>query len=189
MAGKRSAPIAPATHVALLRGVNIGRAKRIAMADLRALIEELGYGGVRTLLNSGNAVFSAPGVSPAEAAERIEGAIQRTAGFSARTIVLEVPELAAILAADLLGDVAGDRSRLFVAVLAHPADRARLEPFLARNWAPEALDLGARVAYMVAGPAFLESPVVTAVHGALKDAVTTRTWATMVKLLDLARGR
>ncbi|HSD71146.1 MAG TPA: DUF1697 domain-containing protein, partial [Thermoanaerobaculia bacterium] len=41
-------------HVALIRGINVGRAKRVAMADLRALVGDLGYGDVRTLLNSGN---------------------------------------------------------------------------------------------------------------------------------------
>ena len=46
--------------VALFRGVNVGRAKRIAVAELRALLESLGYGGVRTLQNRGNAVFDAP---------------------------------------------------------------------------------------------------------------------------------
>ena len=45
-------------QIALLRGVNVGRAKRIAMADLRQLIGKLGYTDVRTLLNSGNIVFS-----------------------------------------------------------------------------------------------------------------------------------
>jgi uncharacterized protein (DUF1697 family) len=46
-------------YIALLRGVNVGRAKRIAMADLRKLVEDLGYTGVRSLLNSGNIVFDA----------------------------------------------------------------------------------------------------------------------------------
>jgi uncharacterized protein (DUF1697 family) len=47
--------------VALLRGVNnIGAANRVAMADLRALVEDLGFRDVRTLLNSGNVVFSTP---------------------------------------------------------------------------------------------------------------------------------
>lgn len=40
--------------VALIRGINVGKAKRVAMADLRALVEGLGYSNVRTLLNSGN---------------------------------------------------------------------------------------------------------------------------------------
>lgn len=45
--------------VALLRGVNVGKAKRVPMAELRALLAGLGHTGVATLLNSGNAVFSA----------------------------------------------------------------------------------------------------------------------------------
>jgi len=47
-------------HVALIRGINVGRAKRVAMAELREAVAALGYGGVRTLLNSGNVVFTAP---------------------------------------------------------------------------------------------------------------------------------
>jgi hypothetical protein len=39
--------------IALLRGINVGRAKRIAMADLRGLFVDLGHKNVRTLLNSG----------------------------------------------------------------------------------------------------------------------------------------
>ena len=45
-------------YVALFRGINVGKAKRIAMADLRALLGKLGYTDVQTLLNSGNAVFT-----------------------------------------------------------------------------------------------------------------------------------
>ena len=52
-------------HIALLRGINVGTAKRIAMAELRAAMESLGYGNVKTLLNSGNAVFDAPAGTPA----------------------------------------------------------------------------------------------------------------------------
>ena len=48
----------PATHIALLRGINVGNAKRIAMADLKAVVESLGGTGVKTLLNSGNVVFT-----------------------------------------------------------------------------------------------------------------------------------
>ena len=64
-------------HVALLRGINVGRAKRVAMAELRALIEGLGYGDVRTLLNSGNVVFSASAATAGNAASRIEEALAK----------------------------------------------------------------------------------------------------------------
>lgn len=43
-------------QVALISGINVGRAKRVAMSELRALVEGLGYRNVRTLLNSGNVV-------------------------------------------------------------------------------------------------------------------------------------
>ncbi len=49
------------TWVALLRGINLGRNKRVAMADLRALLESLGYGQVPTHLQSGNALFATTG--------------------------------------------------------------------------------------------------------------------------------
>ncbi|MDQ6931759.1 MAG: DUF1697 domain-containing protein [Candidatus Eremiobacteraeota bacterium] len=40
-------------QIALIRGITVGRAKRVGMADLRLLFEALGYRGVQTLLNSG----------------------------------------------------------------------------------------------------------------------------------------
>ena len=45
-------------YVALFRGINVGKAKRVAMGDLRALLDKLGYTDIATLLNSGNAVFT-----------------------------------------------------------------------------------------------------------------------------------
>ena len=47
------------TYAALLRGINVGGAKKVPMAELRTLMEGLGYGDVRTYLQSGNAVFTA----------------------------------------------------------------------------------------------------------------------------------
>jgi uncharacterized protein (DUF1697 family) len=74
----------PARHVALLRGINVGKAKRIAMADLRRVVGELGYGHVETLLNSGNVLFAAGGESPATSAARIEEAVATRLGVRSR---------------------------------------------------------------------------------------------------------
>jgi len=72
----------PANHVALLRGINVGTAKRVAMEDLRALMGGLGYGDVRTLLNSGNVVFSANGRS-GDPSRRIGAEIESMPGMRA----------------------------------------------------------------------------------------------------------
>jgi len=69
----------PATHVALIRGINVGKAKRVAMADLRALLEKLGYGDVRTLLNSGNIVYTVPAKLRGDSAARIQKACASSA--------------------------------------------------------------------------------------------------------------
>jgi uncharacterized protein (DUF1697 family) len=175
-------------QVALLRGINVGRAKRVAMADLRALVAELGYADVRTLLNSGNVVYAAPGVAPDDAAARIEAAIRARLGITSRVTVLTAADVAAAVAGNPLGEVADNPSRLFVAVLRDPADRAGLEPLAERDWGREVLALGERVAYLWCPDGSMGSQLPEAVGRALGDAVTTRNWATLTKLHALAGG-
>jgi uncharacterized protein (DUF1697 family) len=66
------------------------------MALLRAVVEDLGSGEVRTLLNSGNVVFTARGIKPQEAAARMEDALSARIGVSARIIVLTAAEICCI---------------------------------------------------------------------------------------------
>ncbi len=61
-----------ATHAALLRGTNVGRAKRLAMPDLKALFEQLGSRDVRTLLNSGNVAFTTGRIAAVKLADAIQ---------------------------------------------------------------------------------------------------------------------
>jgi uncharacterized protein (DUF1697 family) len=152
------------------------------MADLRALVEGLGYSDVRTLLNSGNIVFTTPRAAPGDAAVRIEKAIATQLGVSARVTVLTAAELNAAVAGNPLLEVADDPSRLLVGVLADPADRRRLEPLAEQDWAPESLAIAGRVAYIWCAGGILESRLLVAVGRALKDGVTTRNWATVTKL-------
>jgi uncharacterized protein (DUF1697 family) len=175
--------------VALLRGINVGRAKRVAMADLRALVEGLGYKDVRTLLNSGNVVFTAPRAAPRDAAARIEKALATGLGVSSRVTVLSAADVAAAVTECPLLEAAADPSRLLVAFLRDPADRAKVEPLLKQNWAPEALAVGRRVAYLWCPDGMLDGRLAEAVGRALGDGVTTRNWATVQKLHALAEGR
>jgi uncharacterized protein (DUF1697 family) len=175
-------------HVALIRGINVGRAKRVAMADLRALVEKLGYGDVRTLLNSGNVVFTVPSSDRRNLARRIEDAMTARLGLSARVTVLTAEELAAVVAENTLGGIADDPSRLLVTVLTDPTDRKTLLPLARKDWSPEALGIGTRVAYVWCPKSMLESPLFAAVTRLLGDAATTRNWATITKLHALAQS-
>src|SRR5690242_18945490 len=105
-------------YIALLRGVNVGRAKRIAIASLRKLIADLGYDHVRSLLNSGNVVFTGPIRPHDEVAAAIEEALVLKLGVAARTIVLDCGQLNAILSSNPLLELATDHARLLTFILA-----------------------------------------------------------------------
>jgi uncharacterized protein (DUF1697 family) len=177
------------TLVALIRGINVGRAKRVAMADLRALVEDLGYADARTLLNSGNIVFTAPGATASDAAARIETALVSRLGLSARVTVLSNAELANVVRENPFLKVADNPSRLQVAFLTSTADRSRLGPLTKQDWGPEKLAVGARVAYLWCPDGIADSPLWEAVGKSLGDAVTTRTWTTVTKLHALSEAR
>lgn len=179
---KRADASAAPRAVALLRGVNVGRAKRVAMADLRALVEGLGYGDVRTLLNSGNVVFSVPAKARGDHAARIEAALAAELGVSSRVLVASAAEVAAVVAGDPLGAAAGDPSRYVVTFVHDPADLAKVSALAARDWAPDALRVGGRVVYTWCERGLLQSPAMDAVGKALGGGATSRNWATVLKL-------
>jgi uncharacterized protein (DUF1697 family) len=128
-------------------------------------------------------------VPPAAAAARIEEALAARLGVSARVVALTAEELAVAVADNPLSAVADNPSRLLVAVPADPEGRTRLELLLSRDWAPEALALGARVAYLWCPDGVIASRVSEAVGRLLGEAVTSRNWTTMTKLQALARDR
>ena len=175
-------------HVALIRGINVGKAKRVAMADLRALLVELGYGEPRTLLNSGNVVFEAGRESSRKVAARVEEGMAGRLEVAARATVLTAADFATVVEENPLGGVADNPSRLLVAFLREPKDRVRLQPLARQAWKPEALGLGSRAAYLWCPAGMLESPLAEAVGRVLGEATTTRNWATVTKIRALLQG-
>jgi uncharacterized protein (DUF1697 family) len=83
-----------ATHVALLRGINVGRNNRIAMADLRTAVGELGYDAVSTYIQSGNVLFSTPQTDTAAIARAISAKIHSAFCMNIDVVVLSSQELA-----------------------------------------------------------------------------------------------
>jgi uncharacterized protein (DUF1697 family) len=89
-----------ATHVALLRGINVGRNNRIAMTDLRAAIAELGYEEVSTYIQSGNVLFSTPRTDTTAIAASIGEKIHRHFSMTIDVVVLSGQELAQVVSAN-----------------------------------------------------------------------------------------
>jgi len=175
------------THVALLRGINVGKAKRIAMADLRKAVEGLGYSDVRTLLNSGNVVFTA-GAAKSDHGARIEQAIVAKLGVSSLVTVITAAELDTIIRENPLMQHTGEPSRFLVMVLRDPAAKKLVAPLAKQKWSPDALELGRRVIYVWCAQGLLDSKPAQAAMKLLGDRQTARNWATMMKLRAMVAG-
>ena len=169
-------------HIALLRGINVGKAKRVAMADLRALMEELGFSGVRTLLNSGNAVFDARAGTPATHARQLRAAIREKTGVDCEVVVKTAADLAAAIAEHPLRRHADDDARMLVMFTQEAASLALLRPLEDGDWAPEAFAVGRHAAWLWCANGIIESRISKAATKVLVERGTARNWATVEKL-------
>jgi uncharacterized protein (DUF1697 family) len=168
--------------IALVRGINVGRAKRIPMSELRNLIEELGYSEVRTVLNSGNAAFRSARPDVAKIGATIGAAIESRFGFVVPVIVLTAQHLNDIVAENTLHKANADPSKFLVAFVADATALARAKPLLSQSWSADAMLLGSKAAYLWCANGISESKLLEAFFRAIGEGVTTRNWGTVLKL-------
>lgn len=174
------------TSLALLRGINVGRAKQMSMADLAAVFEAAGYREVRTVLRSGNVVFSHDGPLPVRVGDHLEAAVMAATGVTSSVLVVEAPTLTAVMDANPLLDVGTDHSRLMVGFVA-----GRPDPSIAPDPAglsPEVLVVGERAVYQWCPDGVSNSRVPPSFWRLVAPVVTVRNWRTVVRVADLMLG-
>ena len=172
-------------YVALLRGINVGRAKRVAMADLRGMMGTLGHANVRTVLNSGNAVFDAQGGTAVSHASRMQAAFAEAFGFSSQIVVKTAAEFASAIADNPLLGTATDPSRLLLAFTQEKSTLPGLAGLAKTDWSPDAFALGKHAAYLWCADGVLESRLAKDAGRQLGELGTTRNWATVQKIGQL----
>jgi uncharacterized protein (DUF1697 family) len=97
------------SHVALLRGINVGGRKRVAMADLREVVESLGHADVATYIQSGHVVFTSNHTDTAAIAGALGRALEETLGVRSSVVVLSRAELAKVIADNPFPDEANPK--------------------------------------------------------------------------------
>ena len=185
-----------ATHVALLRGINLAGRNKVAMADLRALVTELGHADVSTYIQSGNVLFSATGdADPDALALAMTEAITAELGVRAPVVVLTRDELAEVVAANPFPDEPDPR-RVHAVVLSEPPGpelTAKLDAAVAQSAAKgfrDEIRVVDRTLYLHTPEGYGRSDLAATLMRIVSSPKagttgTARNWATMTKLLAL----
>jgi uncharacterized protein (DUF1697 family) len=173
--------------IALIRGINVGRGKRVAMSDLRDLMLDLGHTNVRTLLNSGNVLFQSKRPSVAKIGAAIEAAIAAKCGFSASVMVVTTQEMDRIIAENPLLHIVKDHARHLVAFVAHPMHLEPLRAMLKESWTPDMLAITRRAAYLWCAAGLIDGKLIKTFSRIARATVTTRNWTTVLKLQAAAK--
>jgi uncharacterized protein (DUF1697 family) len=172
-------------YVALLRGINVGAHRRIAMADLRAVLTAAGYEDVRTFLQSGNALLGSD-ATPTSVARDVEQRIAASFNMDVAVIVRSRAELADVIARDPIARAADDPKRYQVSFLSAQVDPAVAESLRTVDVSPEQFVISGREIFS-SHPEGIQHSVLTKLlnERRLGVTLTARNWNTVTKLLEL----
>jgi len=176
------------TYAALLRGINVGGSRKVPMADLRALLTGLGLDGVRTHLQSGQAVFTAAHGDEDSIAADITAAIEKRFGFPVDVIVRDHAYLKAVADACPFPADTLEGRQLHVTYFSAPVDATRFAEIDPAAYLPEEFRLGDRALYLYAPDGLGRSKLAEALaRPRLTEGLiaTSRNWNTVVKLVEM----
>ncbi|MFJ3204593.1 DUF1697 domain-containing protein [Streptomyces sp. NPDC086989] len=177
-------------YAALLRGINVGGAKQVPMAELREVLTGLGHTGVQTYLQSGNAVFATTGKDPAALARELERAIEARFGFAVACLVVDGDYLRAVAEACPFPAAELEGRQLHATFLSEQPGEERFAAIDGPAYLPEEYRIGDRVVYLYAPDGLGRSKLAEALY---RPAVfkgidaTTRNWNTVARLVELTQ--
>ncbi|MBW5485159.1 DUF1697 domain-containing protein [Streptomyces bambusae] len=175
-------------YAALLRGINVGGSKKVPMAELRAVMTELGYGDVATYLQSGNAVFTSPEQDTGLLARELERAIETRFGFRVACLVVDGAYLRAVADACPYPAAELEGRQLHATFLSQQPAEDRFAAIDGQAFLPEEFAVGDKVVYLYAPEGLGRSKLAEALFrpAVLKGIdATTRNWNTVAKLVEL----
>ena len=176
-------------YAAFLKGINVGGHNKVKMADFRQMLEGLGYSGVKTYIQSGNAVFSCEG-SKDEVVSKIDEAMKQKFGFSAGIMLKSMDELGTILTEcpyitreDQQTD--SGAKRLYVGMTNFDIEKSVEDKLGDIKEAGDDFHIAGRDIYLWFDEGLGRSKFGTRMASVL-DPVTLRNWNTMSKVYDMA---
>ncbi|PWI41316.1 DUF1697 domain-containing protein [Streptomyces sp. ICBB 8177] len=171
------------TYVALLRGINLGANNRLPMARLREMLTAMDASGVRTLLQSGNAVFEHAGTDPDALAAVLTARLADEAGLTVPCVVRELADLERVVRDNPFADTDFNPAQLVVVFLSGAPDTARLNDIDPDRFAPDEFRVGEREIYVHCPTGLARSKLPIALSDKRLGVIATaRNWNTVTKL-------
>ena len=169
-------------QAALFRGINVGRNRRVSMADIREVLEEH-YDDVRTHGQSGNVVFTA--TKSGKALEReLEHMMVAELGLETRILVRTAAELGRIVKKNPIAAAAKNPSRYLVTFLADKPEAAKLKTLRGDFGSEQAVVHGKEV-YSWHPDGLQRSKLAGLIADGLGTVGTARNWNTVEKLREI----
>lgn len=177
-----------ATHIGLLRAVNLGAHNRVSMRELCALLDTLGMRETKSLLQSGNVVFGSGVKATAQLERVLEAALAKRLGVETDCFVRTAKEWQAIIAGNPFPKQAkDDPGHLIVMCLKDEPEAAAITALQKAIVGREVVRAGGRHAYFVYPDGMGRSKLTTAlIERKLGTRATARNWNTVLKLGALA---
>jgi uncharacterized protein (DUF1697 family) len=178
------------SYIALLRGINVGGNKKVAMSDLIALAADLGFENARTLLQSGNLVFSAAGRSADVVEALLEKALAKKLDLVTRVFVRPASDWIKIVAANpFLDEAERDPGHLALMLLKDKTSPKALVSLKGSIVGREYFEAHGREIYAFYPDGFGTSKFTTAlIDRKLETTVTARNWNTVLKIAKAMQG-
>lgn len=172
-------------YAAMIRGINVGGNKKIAMADLRELMADLGYADVITHLQSGNVVFSSP-EQPQKLARTIADRIADEFAMDVKVVIRTAAELADVVRRSPLPDGPENPSRFFVAFLSAAPSPEAVSAMESMSFDPDRIWISGAEAYLWCPAGAAETKLTNNfLEKRLAVAATSRNWNTVTRLAAL----
>ena len=176
-----------ASHIGLLRAINLAGLNRVSMTELRALMTALGLADAQTLLQSGNVVFRSE-ASPDQLERQLEKAAAKRLGVQTDFFVRTAKEWRAIIEGNPFPKEAkADPGHLLAVVLKGDADAAKVVALQNAIKGREVVRAKGRCLYVVYPDGVGRSRLTSAmIEKMLGTRGTARNWNTVLKLDALA---
>jgi uncharacterized protein (DUF1697 family) len=175
-----------AIFVALLRGINVGKHRRVAMADLRAVLAEAGYIDVTTYLQSGNVIFATRERSPDTVARSIEETLRTGLDLDIDVIVRRASDLSKVAKSNPFLGRGADPATLHVGFLKKKPAAAAGRALTSTDFGDDELVLRGAELYLRYPGGYGRSKMTGAVfERVLRTPVTVRNWKVVTKLVEL----